>query len=42
MVSKRKKIVMDKKLDALNKMEKGESLKNITSEFVVGTSMVFE
>lgn len=44
MVLKRKKIIakMVKKLDALNRMDKGESFKNNASEFGVGTSTVSE
>ena len=31
---------MDKKIDALNRIDKGEPIKNITGEFRIGTSMV--
>ena len=42
MASKRKKLVvfMDKKLEALNRIDKGELLKNIAAEYGVGTSTV--
>lgn len=42
MASKRKKVVvsMDKKLDAINRIDKGEALKKIAAELGVGTSTV--
>lgn len=42
MASKRKKVVvsMEKKLEALNRIDKGEMLKKISEEFGVGTSTV--